>query len=163
MKEHYNLPEEYRERLTRSESQAMEMFMTSISNLRYASDDLEKRIKIIPNGKRRMKASIGQLASVLTDTCGTIPYKQRNHLYNICKDMEVRLVPKMTAKRISVVLSVEEAKELVDAAQKKCTDCYKDEEESRGCKLRKLLECVVPLETYETCSCPYATAEWEED
>lgn len=163
MKERFELPDDQCERLTRTETQAVTMLLTSMSNLRYAREDLKKRLECVPSGKARMNMVIGQFESLIRDVCGTVTDKQRKHLQNICKDMEVRLMPKMMNRKVSVVLTVDEAKELIDAAQAKCTYCFKDYEESRECKLCKLLECAVPLEDYSSLSCPYSGAKWEEE
>ena len=163
MKERFELPDDQCERLTRTETQAVTMLLTSLSNLRYAREDLKRRLECVPSGKARMNMAIGQMQSLVQDVCGTVTDKQRKHLRNICTDMEIRLVPKATGRKVSVVLTKEEAMELVDAAQAKCSYCFKGYEESRKCKLCKLLECVVPLDEYSSLSCPYSGATWEEE
>ena len=105
----------------------------------------------------------GQLRSVLRDLFGTIPEKQRRQIQNAANDMEVRLVPKLTPRKVSLVLEEETAKELVNAAQARCKyECVPDIDGDRNCELCKLLEAVVPLEKYESATCPYWRAEWEE-
>ena len=107
--------------------------------------------------------AIGQVGSLLQDVLGTVSDKQRRQLRNTANDMEVRLVPKMTSQTVSVVLDEKTAKELVEAAQAKCHwECVPDLDESRNCELCRILETVVPLESYESVSCPYWRAEWEE-
>ena len=64
---------------------------------------------------------------------------------------------------MSLVLEEETAKELVNAAQAKCKyDCIPDLDGDRNCELCKILEAVVPLEKYESSTCPYWHAEWED-
>ena len=159
----YELPDDQCERLTRTEMHSVQWMLNAVSTLRYAEEDLADRLECVPYGNRRMKLAIGQIGSLLQDVLGTVSDKQRRQLRNTTNDMEVRLVPKMTRQTVNVVLDEETAKELVSAAQAKCHwDCVPDPEESRNCELCKLLEAVVPLESYESVSCPYWRAEWEE-
>lgn len=163
MKEAYSLPENERERVTRTEMHTLQWLLNALSSLCYAEDDLKSRLECVPNGRQRLKLNIGQLRSLLRDLFGTIPDKQKRQIQNSAKDMEVRLVPKMTPRKISLVLEEETAKELVNAAQAKCRyDCVPDLDGDRNCELCKILEAVIPLEKYESSTCPYWHAEWED-
>lgn len=163
MKEAYSLPENERERVTRTEMHTLQWLLNALSSLCYAEDDLKSRLECVPNGRQRLKLNIGQLRSLLRDLFGTIPERQRRQIQNAANDMEVRLVPKMTPRKISLVLEEETAKELVNAAQAKCRyDCVPDLDGDRNCELCKILEAVIPLEKYESASCPYWHAEWED-
>lgn len=163
MKKPYELPEKNRLRLTRTEMHSMQWLMNAISSFGYASDDLATRLEWVPSGRARLRMINGQCLSLLRDLAGTIPEKQRNSLVNVGKDMEMRLVPKMTPPTVTVTLTKEDGKELVDAAQVKCKQCAEWNEESEKCRLRKLLEVVVPLEDYSGMICPYSKAEWEDE
>ena len=159
----FDLPEGDRERLTRTEMHCMQWMMNVPSTLAYAKDDLAQRLTSVPAGKQRLNMLLGQACSLIRDISGTIPEKQRNHLVNLAKDMEVRIVPKMTPPKVSVVLSKADAVELVDAAQIKCSRCAEFNETSeKTCRLRKILEVAVPLENYSGLICPYSKAEWED-
>ena len=163
-KEPFELPDDQCERLKRQEMMAAQMMLTCFSNLMYVREDLQDRLGQVPYGRQRMNMLIGQFRSLLTDTMGTVSDKQRHHLQGVVKDMEVRLVPKMTPITTSVVLTKDEGKELVNAAQEQCRVCSLDSEECRQCKLYRLLEAVVPLDDYSGYSCPYGTKihEWED-
>lgn len=162
-REPFDLPESEAPRLTRTEMISMEMFMVSLSDLRYVKEDLKDRLKLIPSGLGRMNMVLGQLSSLMRDVCGSIPDRQRRHLRNISKDLEARLVPKLTPNPTTLLLSEGDAKELIDSAQTRCIDCVQEEEESRSCPLRRLLEVAVPLEHYRSYSCPYSIAKWEDE
>lgn len=163
MKEAYSLPENERERVTRTEMHTLQWLLNALSSLCYAEDDLKSRLECVPNGRQRLKLNIGQLRSLLRDLFGTIPERQRRQIQNAANDMEVRLVPKMTPRKISLVLEEETAKELVNAAQAKCRyDCVPDLDGDRNCELCKILEAVIPLEKYDSATCPYWHAEWED-
>lgn len=159
----FELPDDQCERLTRTEMHSVQWLLNAVSTLRYAETDLKKRLDCVPSGNQRLKLCIGQLGSLLRDVLGTVSDKQRRQIRNTAQDMEVRLVPKMTSQKTSIVLDEETAKELVDAAQAKCRwDCVPDLDGSRECKLCRILEAVVPLENYDSMSCPYWRAEWED-
>lgn len=151
------------ERLTRTEMHCMQWMMHAISMLKYTEKDLARRLETIPDGTERLKQFNADMDELFRDICKTIPEKQRRHLLGVAKDYEARLVPRLMPESISVVLTREEAMDLVDAAQIKCHwDCVPDLDESRSCKLCKILESVVPLESYNSISCPYWRAEWED-
>lgn len=159
----FELPDDQCERLTRTEMHSVQWLLNAVSTLRYAETDLMKRLECVPSGNQRLRLCIGQLGSLLRDVLGTVSDKQRRQLRNTANDMEVRLVPKMTSQTVSVVLDEKTAKELVESAQAKCHwECVPDLDESRNCELCRILETVVPLESYESVSCPYWRAEWEE-
>lgn len=159
----FELPDDQCERLTRTEMHSVQWLLNAVSTLRYAETDLMKRLECVPSGNQRLRLCIGQLGSLLRDVLGTVSDKQRRQLRNTANDMEIRLVPKMTSQTVSVVLDEKTAKELVEAAQAKCHwECVPDLDESRDCELCRILETVVPLESYESVSYPYWRAEWEE-
>lgn len=162
MKEPFALPENDRERLTRTEMHCLQWFVNAVSTFCEAGDDLIPRLEMIPAGRHRMNMLIGAARSILIDMKGTIPEKQWKNIKNTAADMEARLVPKLTPQKVTVTLDKETAMELVDAAQIKCTECIMDNDEARECKLCKMLETVVPLESYKSVLCPYTLAKWED-
>lgn len=151
------------ERMTRTEMNGMKYGSACLSNLMYFEKDMEKRAGMIPDGVKRLHEAIEGYRAVYHDLCGTMPEKQQKALANVCRDMEVRLVPKGTPTNTTVTWDKDDAMELVDAAQAKCLDCFRDYEDSEGCPLRQLLESVVPLDRYSALSCPYNNATWEDD
>ena len=141
----------------------MQWLLNALSTLRYAEKDLKKRLDCVPSGNQRLRLAIGQLGSLLQDVLGTVSDRQRRQIRNTAHDMEVRLVPKLTSQKVNVVLDGEIARELVDAALAKCHwECVPDLDGNRSCELCKILEAVVPLENYDSVSCPYWRAEWED-
>ena len=99
---------------------------------------------------------------LLTEIRMTIPERQRHNINNISKDMEMRMVPKATPSKITVLLPKEDFRALVDAAQEKCVLCTDDSEECKKCKLYQLLTSILPMERYDSRSlCPYNMAGWE--
>lgn len=161
MKEHFKLPEQDRERMTRAEMQSMQWMLNAISTICYAVDDLGKRLELIPSGKQRMHMLSGAARSIYYDLQGTVPERQCRQILNAAKDLEVRMVPKLTPAKVTITLDKDIAMELVNAAQIKCMDCLKENDEGRECKLCQLLEAVVPLTRYDSFYCPYSTASWE--
>lgn len=162
MKTPLEWPEKDRERLTRTEIQSMQWLLNALSSIGYARDDFQKRLECIPAGKQRMNMLFGLARSLFRDLQGTVPEKQLRQIRNAADDLEVRMVPKLTPAKTTVTLDKDIAMELVDAAQVKCTDCLKENEEARDCKLCKLLEVVVPLNRYDTFYCPYSGVSWED-
>ena len=163
MKKPFSLPEEDKERLTRKEVEGMEWMMNLINSLAYAKEDLARRLETVPAGKQRMNMVYGQFKSLMWDISGTIPERQQKRLDNIVKDMRMQIVPKMTPTTTTVFMTKADAMELVDSAQVKCSRCAEFNEKSeRECKLRKLLETVVPLKSYDGLMCPYSKAKWED-
>lgn len=162
MKEPYEWPEESRIRLTRNELQSMQWMLNAVSSICYAEEDLDKRLESIPAGKQRMHMLVGMARSIYYALRGTVPMRQRRQIQHAAEDLEVRMVPKMTPQKVTVTLDKETAKELVDAAQVKCIDCLKENDESNDCKLCQILSTVVPLNSYDSFYCPYSTANWED-
>lgn len=149
--------------MTRGEKMCLTFLMNTASSLAEAQDDLADRLSKIENGKERMEALVKGSIELLNDVRMTIPEKQRNNLANTADDYEMRLVPKFTPKKTSVVVDGENFKALVDAAQVKCTDCTELNEDCRKCRLFQILATVVPLDRYDsTMLCPYNMAEWRD-
>lgn len=148
--------------ITRNEKVAMMFLMNATSAIQDSVDDLKKRLEKIEDGEQMMKDLAELSVKVLTEIRRTIPEDQRASLNNVSKDMEMRLVPKMTPSKTTVVVQKEDFRQLVDAAQVKCRECTDDSDQSMKCGLCKLLKVVVPLETYDgTFLCPYNMAGWE--
>ncbi len=161
MKEPFTLPENERERMTRTEMQSMQWLMNAVSSICYAGDDLKERVKSVPGGEARFKMLVGSARSLYYDIQGTVPDKQLRQLRNAALDLEVRLVPKLTPQKVTVTLDKDTAMELVNAAQVKCIDCLTENEDARQCNLCRILEAIVPLNRYDSFYCPYSTAKWE--
>ena len=147
--------------ITRNEKIALMFLMNATSAIQDSVSDLAKRLEKIDGGEQMMKELAELSVKLLTEIRRTIPEDQRASLNNVSKDMEMRLVPKMTPSKTTVLVQKEDFRALVDAAQVKCRECADDSEQCKGCGLFKLLKVVVPLETYEgTFLCPYNMAGW---
>ena len=159
---YYSLPEEDRERMTRTEMIAMNWMFSALNSCIHSETDLAKRLECVPHGKKRFRLLVGQISAIMNDLTGTMPEKQKDKVRNMMHDMEIRLVPKMTPRDVSIVLSRKDAMVLFDLAKEaKCTTCMLDSEQCRKCELYKIMTAETPLEKYEGYLCPYNLAEWE--
>ena len=147
--------------LTRDEKVSMTFLTTTVSALAEAKDDLKDRLSKIEGGTELMDRLVADSGKLLTEVRRTIPEKQRVSMANTAKDFEIRLVPKLTPTRTTVVCQKEDFRKLVDAAQIKCRECVEDCDGCKRCDLYQLLTVVLPLDCYEgTMLCPYNMAEW---
>lgn len=151
------------ERMTRREFEAMRCLLGAVSYIAHASDDLQKRLESIPAGRKRLAMAKGAINAVANDIIGTMTVAQCKQMENTMKDMDMRMVPRMTPSNRNVLMTVEHAKTLVDSAKAKCNLCAASGDEIRACPLYQTLEAITPLEHYgDGLLCPYALAEWEE-
>ena len=158
----YQLPEEDCERLKRAELAALKMLLAELSSGTWVRDELWDRLLCIPNGRRRLLLSLGGLRAICNDLIGTIPIAQASQIRGTLKDYEIRLIPKLTPNSKNIILTREEAQDLMDMAREMCRSCVEDGESCRKCKMYKLLEATTPLNDYGSgLSCPYSLAEWE--
>ena len=103
------LQEDECERLVRSEYEAVRCLLGAVSYTAHAKDDLQRRLDCIPNGKQRIAMVLGGLRAIADDIIGTIPQGQCRQLRNTMKDMEMRMVPKLTTGSQNVILEKETA------------------------------------------------------
>ena len=162
MKEPFHMPEEDRIRLNRAERDYMELLIHAELIVKSGLVDLSERLSVVPEGKARMADVHNRLDCLFKDIAGTIPEKQRRGLLNYTKDTRMQIVPKLTPSETYVTIYKQDAEELVDAAMEKCLSCTELNDECRDCKVRNILEVVVPLNRYDGLLCPYSRAEWEE-
>lgn len=147
--------------LSRREKMSITFLMNATSSLADAKDELNGRLDMIDGGHELMDRLVEDSQKLLTEVRKTIPERQRTHLANTANDFEMRLVPKMTPAKTSVVMQKEEFRELVNAAQVKCRECLDDGQECKQCKLYQLLTVVLPMDEHEDgMLCPYNMAEW---
>lgn len=148
--------------VTRQEKMSILFLMNTVSAMIDSRDELNDRVSRIDGGAELMDTMVDSADKLLTEIRRTIPEDQRVSINNVSKDMEMRMVPKMTPSKTTVLIQKEDFRQLVDAAQVKCRDCTDDSEQCRECGLFKLLKIVVPLERYDgTFLCPYNLAGWE--
>ena len=148
-------------RLTRQEKMGMISLAYVATVLEDMQGEMKDRIDMVPGGMPLlMEAS--QNANILLDELRkTIPIDQRMNLQNTAQEYEMRLTPKATPSKTSVVMQKEEFKEIVDFARTKCVDCMESDTDCRKCKLFKLLTVLLPLDDYHNgMLCPYNMGEW---
>lgn len=148
--------------VTRQEKMSILFLMNTVSAMMDSREELKDRVSRIDGGQELMDTMVDSSEKLLTEIRRTIPEDQRVSINNVSKDMEMRMVPKMTPSKTTVMVQKEDFRQLVDAAQVKCRECTDDNEQCKACGLFKLLKVVVPLETYYgTFLCPYNLAGWE--
>ena len=148
--------------LTRGERASVTFLMNAASAIIDAKEDLSDRLKAIDGGEELMDQVAEGCVKLLTEVRRTIPERQRTSLANTAEDYEMRLVPKLTPSKTSVIVQKEDFRCLVDAAQAKCRQCVEDSRGAKQCDLYKLLVTILPLDEYpEMNLCPYNMAWWE--
>lgn len=148
-------------RLNRQEKMGMISLAYVATVLEDMQGEMKDRIDMVPGGMPLlMEAS--QNANILLDELRkTIPIDQRMNLQNTAQEYEMRLTPKATPSKTSVVMQKDEFKEIVDFARAKCVDCMESDTDCRKCKLFKLLTVLLPLDDYHNgMLCPYNIGEW---
>lgn len=149
-------------RLRRSEKIAM-MWMYQVGTvLEEVPKDLEERLEMIENGKERVKKLQEDSEALIEELRVTIPEAQRVNLHHTAQDYEMRMLPKATPSKNSVVLQKEEYRTLVDFARAKCHDCSEDDIDCEKCPLYQILTVIQPIEDYHLLFlCPYNLGEWK--
>ena len=148
-------------RLNRTEKMSMITLAYVATVLEDMRNDLRDRLGMVPNGPVLMQSASEYTDILLNELRMTVPVEQRMNLQNTAQEYEIRLVPKATPSKTSVVMQKEEFRELVDHARVKCTDCMESDEECVNCKLFKLLTVLLPLDDYHNgMLCPYNMGEW---
>ena len=157
------LEEEDCERLNRGEFEAVRCLLGAVNYAAHANDDLKKRLMIIPGGQQRMTDALQELRNITDDVIGTVPVGQCRQLRNTMTDMDIRMVPKLAPMSRNVILEKDTAKELIDIAMERCHGCVEGPEDGRKCALYKVLECFLPLDSYDNgMLCPYSMSEWKD-
>lgn len=148
-------------RLNRKEKMAMIVLAYAATILDDLQTDLADRIQMIDGGAEKLHDLSVKTDELLSELRLTVPVNQRMNLQNTATDFEIRLAPKATPSKTSVVLQKEEFKELVDFARAECRDCMDDDKTCEKCKLYQLLTVILPLDEYNGgMLCPYNLGEW---
>jgi len=148
-------------RITRNEKVGMIVLAYAATVLDDLQTEMKDRLRMIENGPERIAELAARTDELLNELRATIPMNQRLNLQNTAKDYDMRLSPKMTPTRTSVVMQKEEFKELVDHARARCRECTDDDEECEKCRLFQLLTVILPLDDYHhQLLCPYNMGEW---
>ena len=148
-------------RLTRNEKMAMITLAYVATVLEDMQEELKDRLGMIEFGEHTMRMLSKDCDELLNELRLTIPVNQRMNLQNTAQEYEIRLVPKMTPSKTTVVMQASEFKELVDHARAKCVDCMENDTDCEKCKLYQMLTVVLPLDDYhDGMLCPYNMGEW---
>ena len=148
--------------VTRPEKLSILFLMNTVSAMMDSREELKDRVSKIDGGPEMMETMCTVSEKLLTEIRRTIPTAQRHNINNVSRDMEMRMVPKATPSKTTVLMQKEEFRSLVDAAQVKCRDCVDDNTECRQCKLFQLLQVILPMDRYDVGQlCPYNMAGWE--
>lgn len=148
--------------VTRTEKMCILFLMNTVSAMFDARDDLADRVSRIEGGPELMETMVNAADELLKEVRRTIPERQRTSINNISKDMEMRMVPKMTPSKTNVICGREDFRQLVDAAQIKCRECTEDSQTCNSCELYQVLTTVLPMDRYDDLFlCPYNMAGWE--
>ena len=151
------------ERLRRPEYEAVRCLLGAVSYAAHARDDLKDRIDTVTNGRARMEVLVEGLKSFADELLESVPDGQCRQLRNTMRDMEMRMVPKLTPMSQNVLMEKDNAKALIDRAMERCHGCVEDEVSCLDCGLYKVLESMLPLDSYDNgMLCPYALSEWKD-
>ena len=151
------------ERLRRSEYEAVRCLLGAVSYAAHARDDLKDRLETIGRGNERMNEILNKLDDITSELLGQVPDGQCRQLRNTMKDMEMRMIPKLTPMSQNVLMEKDNAKALIDRAMERCHGCVEDEKSCLECGLYKVLESMLPLDSYDNgMLCPYALSEWKD-
>ena len=151
------------ERLRRPEYEAVRCLLGAISYAAHARDDLKDRVDTVTNGRARMEVLVEGLKSFVDELLANVPDGQCRQLRNTMKDMEMRMIPKLTPMSQNVLMEKDNAKALIDRAMERCHGCVEDERSCLDCGLYKVLESMLPLDSYDNgMLCPYALSEWKD-
>ena len=157
------LPDDQCEQLRRTEMNALRMLLAHLSSAQYFVEDMQDRLKCIPDGNRRIRMAVGLMRAVCDDLCGTVTRAQAKQIYGTMKDCDLRIVPKLSPGSVNVILTKEEGKDLMDMARDRCHNCVEDGNSCRECRLYQILEATTPMQDYgDGLLCPYSLAQWEE-
>lgn len=148
-------------RLTRQEKLGMITLAYVATVLEDMQTEMQDRFSMIPGGNERLHNVAEETDKLLNEIRLTIPIEQRLNLQNTANEFEVRITPKATPSKTSVVMQKDEFKEIIDIARSKCIDCMESNTDCEKCRLFKLLTVILPLEDYNSgMLCPYNMGEW---
>lgn len=151
------------ERLRRGEFEAVRGLLAALNYAAHAQDDLKDRVDSVTNGKARITVLVEGLRAFTDELLDTVPTGQCRQLRNTMLDLEIRMVPKRTPATQNVIMEKDLAKALVDKAMEKCRDCVEGPEAATGCDVYKILESLVPLDSYDNgLLCPYNMSTWKD-
>ena len=149
-------------RLTRQEKMAMIVLAYVATVFEDVKAELSDRLGMVEHGPSAMEEPSEKTDRLLNELRLTIPVNQRLNLQNTANEYEIRLTPKATPSKTTVIMQKDEFKELVDLARARCVDCMETDTACGKCKLFQLLTVLLPLDDYhDGMLCPYNMGEWK--
>lgn len=149
-------------RLTRQEKMAMIVLAYVATVFEDVKAELSDRLGMVEHGPSAMEELSEKTDRLLNELRLTIPVNQRLNLQNTANEYEIRLTPKATPSKTTVIMQKDEFKELVDLARARCVDCMETDTACGKCKLFQLLTVLLPLDDYhDGMLCPYNMGEWK--
>jgi len=148
------------ERLVRNEMNTLKRFAAAFSEFLFAKDELTNRLKTIQDGEQRLDEIIEKTDSLFAEILETAPENQIKQLKNTLSDYRFELIPKLHPGSTNIIMTKDQAKELVNLAQEKCKTCIEYANDAQNCSIYKLLEKTALPDHYDTIICPYSLAEW---
>lgn len=149
------------DRMTRTERTDLIILICIETMLTDCAESLSGRVGNKPEWDNAILTARGCIKLMVDSVLATMNAEQLEHLKKTSRDYEMRLKPKLTPIDSNMVVDKETMRTLIDAAQYKCTDCFKSDRESRGCKLQKLLSVLIPMKKYDSGLCVFNNREWE--
>ena len=116
-----------------------------LQELEYASSEMEKRFKVIPNGWRDVRMLIAVLDKLLDNVLTTVPPEKLPSIQRMVPQMQFKLVCGVQASRTDrheTIISDHEAEVLAKCAHEKCLFCPNERNCSK-CPLGKVLDSVL--------------------
>lgn len=150
-------------RFVSSEWNKIIAYASYLSELSYMRDDMQSRLSMVENGPDRLNKLIEDAGSLLRDILDTGTENQKRKLRNTFHDFKMVLTPMMSPGTTNVLMTKDQAKELVDLAQEKCKNCIEDAEAAEKCPVFKVMEVTTPLNRYDSMICPFSLAQWSDD
>ena len=133
--------------------------------LHRGEDDLRERLKLVPNGWRDWRLVTSTVDRLLTAIYMTIPDEQLISQQHALSHSEVS-VKLRSATRLPewVHIKADDMDMLIGLAiQSECRICLRTDSEVRRCKLRKVLQCVIPPAVQPRHGCGYRDIAGEYD
>ena len=147
-------------RFVSSEWNKILAYAAYLSELCYIRDDMQDRLSMVENGSERLNEVIEKAGSLLREILDTGTDAQKKKLRNTFHDYRMVLTPMLSNGSTNVLMTREQAKDLVDLAQEKCASCVEDGESAKNCPVYKVLEVTTPLNRYDSMVCPFSLATW---
>ena len=148
MKGESNTPLEIREANAR-EIHSIEFLAGLDAQLIEGQEILKERLGLIPGGWRRFRLAVTTVERLLDAIYATLPIRTLKHMNRLCQYGQIIVRPKPAVKLGDEVQIVgeEELKVIINSCvANECAICVKDRAGQKGCRLRKALAHIAPVE-----------------